>query len=153
PRNARQKTVATRDLPTQRTHLTTIVARGTCRICNVLQPQSQSPIRPDCSASDRVLGATLRRAGMPEYKSTRILSAIAFVSLAGVFAQSTYAVRAAEECLSKPNSSAPAGEHWYYRMDRATGRQCWRLGPVGLHVQKTGTATDKRSAAAAPSET
>jgi hypothetical protein len=90
---------------------------------------------------------------MPEYKSTRILSAIAFVSLAGVFAQSTYAVRAAEECLSKPNSSAPQGEHWYYRMDHANGRQCWRLGPVGLRVQKTATTTEKRSAAAAASET
>src|SRR5262249_11543364 len=116
-------------------------------------PQSQSPIRADCSASDRVLGATLGRAGMPEYKSTWILSAITFVSLAGFFAQSTYTVGAAEECLSKPNSSAPQGQHWYYRMDHTNGRQCWRLGPVGLRVQKTATATEKRSAAAAASET
>jgi len=90
---------------------------------------------------------------MPEYKSTRILSAITFVSLAGFFAQSTYTVGAAEECLSKPNSSAPQGQHWYYRMDHTNGRQCWRLGPVGLRVQKTATATEKRSAAAAASET
>jgi len=83
---------------------------------------------------------------MPEYKSTRILSAVAFVSLAGVFAQSTYSVRAAEECLSKPNSPAPQGEHWYYRVDHANGRQCWRLGPVGLRVQKT--SPEKRSAPA-----
>ncbi|HEY0724146.1 MAG TPA: hypothetical protein VGD41_09215, partial [Pyrinomonadaceae bacterium] len=83
---------------------------------------------------------------MPEYKSTRILSAVAFVSLAGVFAQSTYSVRAAEECLSKPNSPAPQGEHWYYRVDHANGRQCWRLGPVGLRVQKT--SLEKRSAPA-----
>jgi len=83
---------------------------------------------------------------MPEYKSTRILSAVAFVSLAGVFAQSTYSVRAAEECLSKPNSPAPQGEHWYYRLDHANGRQCWRLGPVGLRVQKT--SPEKRSAPA-----
>ena len=85
---------------------------------------------------------------MPEYRSTRILSAVAFVSLAGVFAQSTYGVRAAEECLSKPNSSAPQGQHWYYRIDHANGRQCWRLGPVGLRVQKTAPASEKRSAPA-----
>jgi hypothetical protein len=90
---------------------------------------------------------------MPEYKSTRILGAITFVSLAGVFVQSADVVRAAEECLSKPNSSAPQGQHWYYRMDHANGRQCWRLGPVGLRVQKTAAATEKRSAAAAASET
>ena len=104
------------------------------------------------SVSDRVLGATLRRAGMPEYRSTRILSAVAFVSLAGVFAQSTYGARAAEECLSKPNSPAPQGEHWYYRMDHANGRQCWRLGPVGLRVQKTAPASEKRSAPAAATQ-
>ena len=85
---------------------------------------------------------------MPEYKS--ILSAVAFVSLAGVFAQSTYGVRAAEECLSKPNSPAPQGEHWYYRMDHANGRQCWRLGPVGLRVQKT--SSEKRSTPATPTQ-
>ena len=92
---------------------------------------------------------------MPEYRSTRILSAVAFISLAGVFAQSTSGVRAAEECLSKPNSPAPQGEHWYYRMDHANGRQCWRLGPVGLRVQKAAPASEKRSApsAATQSET
>src|SRR6478752_5601121 len=90
---------------------------------------------------------------MPEYKSTRILSAVAFVSLAGVFAQSTYSVRAAEECLSKPNSPAPQGEHWYYRMDHANGRQCWRLGPVGLRVQKTSPERRLAPATATQSET
>ena len=89
---------------------------------------------------------------MPEYRSTRILSAVAFISLAGVFAQSTYGARAAEECLSKPNSPAPQGEHWYYRMDHANGRQCWRLGPVGLRIQKTAPASEKRSAPAAATQ-
>jgi len=93
---------------------------------------------------------------MPEFKLTRIFSAVAFVSLAGVFTQSTDRVRAAEDCLSKPNSSAPQGQHWYYRMDHANGRQCWRLGPVGLRVQKPAPATiEKRSgpATATQSET
>jgi len=35
----------------------------------------------------------------------------------------------AAPCIDKPNAPAPQGEHWYYRTDRATGRQCWYLGP------------------------
>jgi chitosanase len=31
----------------------------------------------------------------------------------------------ADDCLTAPNSPAPAGSHWYYRTDRATQRQCW----------------------------
>jgi hypothetical protein len=31
----------------------------------------------------------------------------------------------ADDCLPEPNSSAPAGSHWYYHMDRATQRKCW----------------------------
>jgi hypothetical protein len=34
---------------------------------------------------------------------------------------------AADECLSAPNDQAPQGSHWYYRLDRATNRQCWYL--------------------------
>lgn len=88
---------------------------------------------------------------MPDCKSTRIFSAVASVLLAGVFAQSTHDVRAAEECLSKPNSPAPQGQHWYYRIDHANGRQCWRLGPQGLRVQKSAPPSEKRSAPEAAS--
>ncbi|MGB8531814.1 MAG: hypothetical protein WCD64_11330, partial [Pseudolabrys sp.] len=90
---------------------------------------------------------------MPELKSTSVLAFVAFVLLAGVFAQSTHEVRAAEECLSKPNSSAPQGQHWYYRFDHASGRQCWRLGPEGLRVQKRTPASEKRAAPATRSQT
>jgi hypothetical protein len=33
-----------------------------------------------------------------------------------------------DECISKPDSSAPQGRHWYYRTDRTSKRQCWYLG-------------------------
>src|SRR5262245_57975835 len=120
----------------------------TCRICNVLQPQSQSPIRATNWFFDRVLGATSRRAGMPELKSTSILSLVTLALLAGVFTQSTHEVRAAEECLSKPGSSAPPGEHWYYRVDNGSGGDCWRLGPTGLLVQKSAPASEKQTSSA-----
>ena len=33
--------------------------------------------------------------------------------------------KAADNCLPGPKGAAPAGSHWYYRLDRATKRQCW----------------------------
>jgi hypothetical protein len=41
----------------------------------------------------------------------------------------------ADDCLAEPNSSAPAGSHWYYHVDKATQRKCWYVRasdqPVG----------------------
>jgi hypothetical protein len=42
---------------------------------------------------------------------------------------------AADECLSKPGSTAPRGSHWFYRVDRATGRHCWYLGAEGTKAR------------------
>lgn len=68
---------------------------------------------------------------MPELKS--ILS---FVVLGFVLAPGT--ALAVDECLSKLNAPAPKGQHWYYRVDRVNNnRQCWRLGPERLRVQKS----------------
>src|SRR6516162_9428282 len=36
---------------------------------------------------------------------------------------------AADDCLAGPNTAAPQGSHWYYRLDRLAHRQCWYLGP------------------------
>jgi hypothetical protein len=33
----------------------------------------------------------------------------------------------ADDCLIAPNSPAPAGNHWYFRTDRAKQRNCWYL--------------------------
>jgi len=33
----------------------------------------------------------------------------------------------AADCRSAPNSPAPAGTHWYYRLDWETQRKCWYL--------------------------
>jgi hypothetical protein len=37
-------------------------------------------------------------------------------------------VQAAEECRARPDSTAPAGSGWYYRLNRADHRRCWFLG-------------------------
>lgn len=72
----------------------------------------------------------------------------AFVLIAGLVLQSTHSA-GAEECIAKPNAPAPQGEHWYYRIDHANNRQCWRLGPEGLRVQKSAPQIEKPVAPAA----
>jgi hypothetical protein len=57
---------------------------------------------------------------------------------------------AVDECLSKPNAPAPKGQHWYYRIDRVNNnRQCWRLGPEGLRVQRSTPQIQKNKSQAA----
>lgn len=38
---------------------------------------------------------------------------------------------AASDCLASPKGAAPQGQHWFYRLDRATKRQCWYLRAEG----------------------
>jgi hypothetical protein len=54
-------------------------------------------------------------------------------------------VRAGEECIAKPNAPAPQGQHWYYRTDRASNRQCWYLRPEDASVQKRATEATKQA--------
>jgi hypothetical protein len=58
---------------------------------------------------------------------------------------------AAEECLSNPGAAGPPGSHWYYRIDRATKRQCWYLGTAGAKMVRQ-SEKNKRSSAAPPAE-
>jgi hypothetical protein len=51
-----------------------------------------------------------------------------FLSAGFGTAQANYT---ADDCLAKPNATAPQGSHWYYRVDRMTRRECWYLGPEG----------------------
>ena len=39
-----------------------------------------------------------------------------------------------DDCKAKPDSSSPAGMHWYYRVDRANNRHCWYLHEQGMRV-------------------
>lgn len=48
---------------------------------------------------------------------------------------------AASDCLASPKGVAPQGQHWFYRLERATKRQCWYLRAEGA----------KEGAKAAPS--
>jgi hypothetical protein len=56
---------------------------------------------------------------------------------------STETLRASEKCLTAPNAPAPRDQHWYYRTDRATNRQCWYLAPRNRAVRNPATQETK----------
>ncbi|WP_256809304.1 hypothetical protein [Bradyrhizobium sp. Bra64] len=43
----------------------------------------------------------------------------------------TSTANAASDCLASPKGAAPQGQHWHYRLERATKRQCWYLRAEG----------------------
>ncbi|WP_164937695.1 hypothetical protein [Bradyrhizobium guangxiense] len=59
----------------------------------------------------------------------------------------------AAECLATPKGAAPQGQHWFYRLERTTKRQCWYLRAAGGKASQTAQATtDASEADAAPSQ-
>ena len=60
-------------------------------------------------------------------RSGKFIAAIFASFLAGTSfaAGAEDGAKPADNCLSGPKGTAPAGHHWYYRIDRATKRQCW----------------------------
>lgn len=51
------------------------------------------------------------------------------------------AAHAADECLSGPKASTPAGGHWYYRIEKGTKRKCWYLADEGGKTNKAASTT------------
>jgi hypothetical protein len=49
----------------------------------------------------------------------------------------------ADDCIVAPNSAAPEGSRWYYRLDRATQRKCWYVRALGQPTQQEAAAPDK----------
>jgi hypothetical protein len=72
----------------------------------------------------------------------KILSAILIMVPATVLltAEVSFGEPAAEPCKASPGGAAPRGMHWYYRIDRATNKHCWYIGPVG-HLKSHTLAT------------
>jgi hypothetical protein len=60
------------------------------------------------------------------------------------------AASAADECIAKPTGAAPQGQHWYYRVDRATKQQCWYLAAEGTKVRAPAPARQASSVARTP---
>ena len=47
--------------------------------------------------------------------------------------------KTANNCLSGPKGTPPAGGHWYYRTDHATKRNCWYIGEAKNKAARTAT--------------
>jgi hypothetical protein len=52
--------------------------------------------------------------------------------------QSGFGGSTSGECRPSPGASAPAGLHWYYRVDRTNNRHCWFLHSDGMQVSAHG---------------
>lgn len=63
---------------------------------------------------------------------------------------------AASDCLASPKGDAPQGQHWFYRLERSTKRQCWYLRAEGAKegakaaLSAQTTAETPNSASTAP---
>ena len=72
---------------------------------------------------------------------------VAALVIAGVNTIVPVTTGSADDCLAAPNSSAPPGSHWYYRLDRATQRKCWYVRgsgqPPRQAAESTATGQDK----------
>jgi hypothetical protein len=85
--------------------------------------------------------------------STLIASIVAGAPLAAVSQNApdaASAANAASDCLASPKGSAPQGQHWYYRVERGTKRQCWYLraeGKDGAKTEQTAQAARETPAA------
>jgi hypothetical protein len=75
-------------------------------------------------------------------------AAIAGLLLMCGFVLSDNPVQAADECLAAPNAAAPAGSHWYYRLERPTQRKCWYIGEAGRAIHSA--SPNLRAAAKLP---
>lgn len=48
---------------------------------------------------------------------------------------------AAADCLASPRGVAPQGQHWFYRLERTTKRQCWYLRAEGAKATQSAQAS------------
>jgi hypothetical protein len=52
--------------------------------------------------------------------------------------------RAEESCLLAPNAPAPQGNHWYYRTDSNSQKQCWHLRTDGQTGEQSVRQSEQR---------
>src|ERR1700759_2967893 len=68
----------------------------------------------------------------------------------GLMAGPVNAVRAADNCVTEPGNESSQGKHWYYRIERGTGRHCWYLRGENEASARTPGAEPVASARPAP---
>ena len=85
----------------------------------------------------------------------KLASAVLFSVAAsvGLIAAPLGVARAADNCLTEPKEETPQGKHWYYRIDRGTGRHCWYLRAEDEASARTPSAEPVAAAKPAPPTT
>lgn len=78
------------------------------------------------------------------------LAAVSQTTPAGPEPATTSTASTANDCLASPKGVAPQGQHWYYRLERSTKRQCWYLRAGGGKATQTAQATGDTPNADAP---
>lgn len=58
--------------------------------------------------------------------------------------------KAEDKCLSKPKGAPPEGGHWYYRIDRATKKNCWYIGDEKEKPARAASQESSPPASSAP---
>jgi len=90
-------------------------------------------------------------------RTTRVAPAL-LATLVACVAMTPAALRAepaaaqgsSDDCLAKPNGAAPAGSHWFYRVERASGRRCWHLRAQAGQADSADAKADQGEPAATP---
>ena len=59
-----------------------------------------------------------------KFASAILVGVLASFPLSTVF---DGAASAADSCVTEPTGATPQGKHWFYRIERVTGRHCWYL--------------------------
>jgi hypothetical protein len=76
---------------------------------------------------------------------------IATLVLAALGVEAPSATARAEDCLASPNSPAPKGSWWYYRLDWATQRKCWYVRSLSQSDHQAKTSAPKGQHSLLPS--
>jgi hypothetical protein len=71
----------------------------------------------------------------------RVIKGLA-LSIGALAVTGTIEAQAAASCNAAPKATAPAGSHWYYRVDRGTQRKCWYLAERGQKVRTASLRTN-----------
>lgn len=78
-----------------------------------------------------------------------ILAGTSFAAVAQDAGKET-GTKTADSCLPAPKGPVPAGGHWYYRIDRATKRNCWYIREENKSARAAPKDSKPSSAASAP---
>jgi hypothetical protein len=86
-------------------------------------------------------------------RAAKFVAAIvaSILSSANLLAAPETTEQTADKCLTSPGDKTPPGGHWRYRIERATGRQCWYLkGDFDKSARKSPADTEATEEPAPP---